>query len=275
VTLNSGSYDKSPVAHHEVITIEDKKIGYIVYTGFNSEYDEELIEAVRELKEDGAEEVILDLRINSGGSVNSAVTLCSALMPATFEEATLCKIVRNPKNEKMEKESYFNLKDTGSLFELDKLTVICSGYSASASELVVMGLRGLDVPVTLIGSKTEGKNCGMDVTRRTIEGVSVEFAPITFMCFNAKGFGDWGEGIEPDIDLTEEGNELSISDKNYPLPRADWGDCQHDIALAAALAKVTGKKVSDSTRSAVLVELPVAAYMEYEIEGIRHYVEER
>ena len=272
--LDMGSYEESPVAHHEVITIEDKKIGYIVYTGFDSEYDDALIEAISELKEGGAEEVILDLRINGGGSVNSAVKLCSALMPAKYEGKTLCRIKRNPKNTVSDQVSDFNLKHTGSLLELDELTVICSGYSASASELLIMGLRGLDVPVTLIGSATEGKNCGMDVTRRTIEGINVEFAPITFMCFNDKGEGDWGDGIVPDIDLTEEGNELSISDKNYPLPRADWGDYQHDIALAAALAKVTGKKVSDSTRSALLVELPVAAYMEYEIEGIRHYVEE-
>lgn len=272
--LTKGGYDESPVAHYEVINIDDKSIGYIVYTGFEMEYDDALLAAIRDLKSGGAEDIILDLRINGGGSVNSATKLCSALMPSTLEDATLCSIERNPKNKKSEQVSYFKLKDTGSIFELDSLTVICSGYSASASELVVMGLRGLDVPVTLIGSTTEGKNCGMDVTRRTVDGINVEFAPITFMCFNAKGFGGWGEGITPDIDLTAEDNTLGVHDANYPLPRADWGDYNHDIALAAALSHVTGKSISQSTRSHMIEELPIAARIEPPMEGIRVYVEE-
>lgn len=58
----------------------------------------------------------------------------------------------------------------------------------------------------------------MDVTRRTINNIHLEYAPITFMCFNAKGFGEWGEGIAPDVDLTSETNEYGVSDSNYPLP---------------------------------------------------------
>lgn len=274
VELSRGTYSGSPVVHYEVINIDNTKIGYIVYTGFESEYNEELVAALQSFAMEGVQEVILDLRINGGGAVNSAVTLCSALMPATFEGATLCSIVRNKRNTKSEQVSSFNLENTGSTLALERLTVIGSGYSASASELVIMGLRGLDVPVTLIGSVTEGKNCGMDVTRRTIDGKTVEFAPITFMCFNAKGVGDWGEGIIPDIDLTQEDNESGVSDKNYPLPRADWGDYNHDIALAVALAHVTGKSVTQPTRSDVSIDLSVAATIERPVEGIRVYNED-
>jgi hypothetical protein len=114
----------------------------------------------------------------------------------------------------------------------------------------------------------------MDVTRRTIDGTTVEFAPITFMCFNAKGFGNWGEGIEPDIDLTNDSNEMGVSDKNYPLPRADWGDINHDIALAAAVAKITGKNVSmSSTRSSSAELTKSDISMPCEVEGIRNYMD--
>lgn len=273
VELKKAAYEDSPVAHYEVINIDDMKVGYVVYTSFDSEYDNELVAALQSLAAEGVKDVILDLRINSGGAVNSAVTLCSALMPTTFEGATLCSVVRNKRNTKSEQMSAFTLENTGSTLALERLTVIASGYSASASELVIMGLRGLDVPVTLIGSTTEGKNCGMDVTRRTIDGKMVEFAPITFMCFNAKGVGDWGEGITPDIDLTVDSNGLGVSDKNYPIPRADWGDYNHDIALAVALGHVTGKKVSQPTRSYAPIELPVAASVERPMEGIRLYKE--
>lgn len=276
VELQKGAYSATPVAHHEVIEVEgfNRKIGYLVYTGFESEYDEELLAAIAELKASGAEELILDLRCNSGGSLLSAQKLTSALVPATFEDQIFCSIERNSLNTKMEPRSEFRLAQTGELLSLQRLTVICSDYTASSSELVIMGLRGLDFPVTLIGSITEGKNCGMDVTRRTIAGISLEFAPITFMCFNAKGVGDWGDGILPDVDLTVEGNQLGISDENYPLPRTDWGDAYYDIALAAALASITGKSVATAPharRQSLDAEatLPLAR----PVQGIRNYVE--
>jgi hypothetical protein len=95
------------------------------------------------------------------------------------------------------------------------------------------------------------------------------------MCFNAKGFGDWGEGIVPDVDLTQEDNELGVYDKNYPLPRADWGDYNHDIALAAAIAKITGKGISQSATRATAESntLTPATSIAKPMEGIRIYHE--
>ena len=238
-------------------------------------YDEELLSVLSNFAAQGVGEVILDLRCNGGGSVASAVKLSSALVPATFEGGVLCRVQRNPKNTKNDTVQEFKLSNTAEhLTNLERIYVICSGYSASASELVVMGLRGLDFPVTLIGSTTEGKNCGMDVTRRKIGDINLEYAPITFMCFNAKGFGDWGEGITPDIDLTAEDNELGIHDKNFPLPRADWGDEEHDLALIAALSKITGKKVSIATRATTTDDYTVAAQITPPVGGSLLYSEE-
>jgi C-terminal peptidase prc len=273
VELSRAHYDASPVAHHEVIEVSGKRIGYLVYTSFESEYDEELLAALQELADGGAEEVILDLRINRGGSVSSAAMLCSALMPETLEGGTLCTLERNPNNKRTNQASTFALEDTGTIFGLDNLTVICSNYSASASELVVMGLRGLDVSVMLIGSQTEGKNCGMDVTRKTIGNKSLEFAPITFMCFNAKGEGDWGEGIIPDINLTDDNNRYGLGDANYPMPRADWGDLDHDIALAVAVADITGQEIS-TTRHGAVAESYVTMAIDNPALGIRLYADE-
>ena len=204
----------------------------------------------------------------------SAQKLTSALVPATFEDHIFCSIERNPLNTKMEPRSEFRLAQTGELLSLQRLTVICSGYTASSSELVIMGLRGLDFPVTLIGSITEGKNCGMDVTRRTIAGISLEFAPITFMCFNAKGAGDWGDGILPDVDLTAEDNQLGVSDENYPLPRTDWGDAHYDIALVAAIASITGKSVTTAPHARrQSLDAEATLPLDRPVQGIRNYVE--
>ena len=271
VELTKASYSETPVIYSDVIEVENQKIGYLAYTSFVGEYDEELLNAIREIKAQGATDLVLDLRCNSGGSVLSAVKLCSALLPIDYEGRVLCHLERNKRNTVVQKQADYLVENSGEILRLERLYVICSDYTASASELVVMGLRGLDFPVMLIGSQTEGKNCGMDVTTRTISNTTVEFAPITFMCFNAKGNGDWGEGIVPDIDLTSEDNEYGVCDKNYPLPRTTWGDYQHDIALATALAKLTGKSLTQpATRSNVAIEASDIS-LPREVEGIRVY----
>ncbi|MBO5900977.1 MAG: PDZ domain-containing protein [Alistipes sp.] len=271
VELTKTSYSETPVIYSDVIEVDNKKIGYLAYTSFVGEYDEELLNAIREIKAQGATDLILDLRCNSGGSVLSAVKLCSALLPIDYEGRVLCHLERNKRNTVVQKQADYLIENSGQILSLERLYVICSDYTASASELVVIGLRGMDFPVMLIGSQTEGKNCGMDVTTRTISNTTVEFAPITFMCFNAKGNGDWGEGIVPDIDLTSEDNEYGVCDKNYPLPRTTWGDYQHDIALATALAKLTGKSLTaPATRSGAAIEASDIV-IPREAEGIRVY----
>ena len=271
VELTKASYSETPVIYSDVIEVDNQKIGYLAYTSFVGEYDEELLNAIREIKAQGATDLVLDLRCNSGGSVLSAVKLCSALLPIDYEGRVLCHLERNKRNTVVQKQADYLVENSGQILRLERLYVICSDYTASASELVVMGLRGLDFPVMLIGSQTEGKNCGMDVTTRTISNTTVEFAPITFMCFNAKGNGDWGEGIVPDIDLTSEDNEYGVCDKNYPLPRTTWGDYQHDIALATALAKLTGKSLMQpTTRSGAAIEASDIS-LSREVEGIRVY----
>lgn len=271
VELTKASYSETPVIYSDVIEVDNQKIGYLAYTSFVGEYDEELLNAIREIKAQGTTDLVLDLRCNSGGSVFSAVKLCSALLPIDYEGRVLCHLERNKRNTVVQKQADYLVENSGEILHLERLYVICSDYTASASELVVMGLRGLDFPVMLIGSQTEGKNCGMDVTTRTISNTTVEFAPITFMCFNAKGYGDWGEGIVPDIDLTSEDNEYGVCDKNYPLPRTTWGDYQHDIALATALAKLTGKSLTQpATRSSVAIEASDIS-LPREVEGMRVY----
>lgn len=278
-TLERAPYSETPVAYYDVLDVEgcDKKIGYLSYLGFESEYNDDLREALMELASEGVEELILDLRCNGGGALTSAILLCSAIVRSSYEGQVLCAIERNKKNYAAPQRSEFKLEDTGSCLNLQRLTVICSENSASASELVIMGLRGLDFPVTLIGSTTMGKNCGMDVTRKEINGRTLEYAPITFMCFNAKGFGDWGEGILPDIDLCSSGNKYGIYNKDYPLPYTHWGDTQQDLALIVALAEITGRPIDIEgvTRGNLVEDVEVALQMPYTEVGTMLYENER
>ena len=269
------AYHETPIAHYEVIDVEDynKRIGYLSYLGFESEYNKELTDVLTYFAAEGIGELILDLRCNGGGALTSAQLLCSAIVPSSYEGQTLCTIERNKRNAVSSQSDTFKLENTGQLLNLERVTVICSDFSASASELVVMGLRGMDFPVRLIGATTEGKNCGMDVTHKRINGKEFEYAPITFMCFNAKGFGDWGEGITPDIDLTSESNISGVYDEYYPLPYTDWGDSKRDIALAVAIADITGKSISQKgvTRCNSESGITIAETMARPVVGTRLY----
>ena len=273
--LERGIYHETPIAYYDVIDVEGygKRVGYLVYLGFESEYNTELSEVLAQLAAEGVEELILDLRCNGGGALSSAIVLCSGLVPSSYEGKTLCSIERNKKNAVSATSSEFQLVNTGQHLKLNRLTVICSGNSASASELVIMGLRGLDFPVTLIGSTTEGKNCGMDVTFKTINGKSLEYAPITFMCFDAKGFGGWGEGVVPDVELTLQSNKYGVYDEYYPLPYTAWGDSKRDIGLAVALADITGKAISQKeiTRNSMEEDIAIATTVARPVMGTRLY----
>lgn len=248
--LQRGSYFATPIAYCDLLDIEgvDKRIGYLVYNSFESNYNDELEAALAGLKAEGVEELILDLRCNSGGSVSSAVLLCSSIWGSAHEGELLFELRRNPKNISNNRTTQCLVEANTASLDLERLTVICSNYSASASEMVITGMRGVDIPVTLIGCTTEGKNCGMDVTRRSIGSLYLEYAPITFMCYNAEGFGEYGEGIVPDVDLCKE-NKYGVSDEHYPIPRCEWGNVNNDIALAVAVASVAGKQVSQEAKT--------------------------
>ena len=69
-------------------------------------------------------------------------------------------------------------------------------------------------------------------------------------------------------------NEFGVSDDYYPLPYSDWGDTHYDIALAVALADITGSGISQSTRSATLSDIAIATTLERPSVGIRLYSEE-
>lgn len=80
---------------------------------------------------------------------------------------------------------------------LSKVYCLVSGQTASASELVINSLRGIDIEVILIGEQTNGKNVGMEGTEFTTKAGTYEFFPITFQSYNAKDFGKYEKGFPP------------------------------------------------------------------------------
>ncbi|MDI1316864.1 S41 family peptidase [Flavobacterium sp.] len=126
----------------------DDKTGYIVLSQFNAKASSETKEALEKLKNDGAKQIILDLRGNPGGLLHEAVNVCN-LFVAKGEIIVTTK----SKNTKYNNTN----KTTREPFDTEiPLVVIVDGKSASASEIVSGALQDLDRAV-IVGSRSFGK----------------------------------------------------------------------------------------------------------------------
>ncbi len=126
----------------------DAKTGYIVLTTFSQKASQQVKEALEQLKKEGAERIILDLRGNGGGLLNEAVNICNLFVPKN-------EVIVTTKS-KIEKHNniYKTMRDPIDL-EIP-VVVLVDGRSASASEIVAGALQDLDRAV-VIGSRSFGK----------------------------------------------------------------------------------------------------------------------
>jgi carboxyl-terminal processing protease len=126
----------------------DDKTGYIVLNQFTNKASAQVKEALEQLKREGAEKIILDLRGNPGGLLNEAVNICNLFVPKN-------EIIVTTKS-KIEKHNN-TFKTTRDPIDTEiPLVVILDGKSASASEIVSGALQDLDRAV-IIGSRSFGK----------------------------------------------------------------------------------------------------------------------
>jgi len=126
----------------------DDKTGYIVLTQFNQKASYETKEALEKLKDDGATQIILDLRGNPGGLLNEAVNICNLFVPKN-------EIIVTTKSKNSKYNNTYKTNKDPVDTEIP-LVVIVDGKSASASEIVSGALQDLDRAV-VIGSRSFGK----------------------------------------------------------------------------------------------------------------------
>lgn len=266
LTMNKGPYYENPVAYCGLLkenkesgfVFGDKKIGYIVYLSFEAAFDMELINSIKGLKAMGATDIIIDLRTNGGGSVFSASYFGSMLMSADKVGKNLVTLERHKSNilgstkvpivnEVKIGNEIVELPNLG----LEKVYVITTSSTASASEMLVMGLRSQGVEAYTIGQTTNGKNCGMDVMSRNYGSYTYEFAPITFMALYDDYDVDYADGIVPNVDFTTLPEHFAQDSWMYyalsifPIPDMGqlWGEYLYDVAVSEAVARTIGGTV--------------------------------
>ena len=175
ISMTATDMYSNPVNVIKILNAGGKKTGYLHFSGFTREAAGDLVEVFRGFKEEGIEELILDLRYNNGGYNTTCQVLASMIAPISVvqEGAVFNKAIFNKNlQEEMEDDECFALeysfKDDGkevtykpgeANLSLPRLWVIATGQSASASESLICGLKPY-MNVTLVGTTTYGKFCG-------------------------------------------------------------------------------------------------------------------
>lgn len=206
-TLGAGSVTLSSV-QHSVLNVGGASVGYLLFNDHLLTAEAPLISAVQALRNANVTDLVLDLRYNTGGYLYIAsqlATMIAGAGPTTGQvfERTLFNSKRSASNEAT---PFFNVacvpnpstfdctrSDGLPMLNLQRVFVLVSGATCSASEAIVNGLRGVNVDVRLIGTTTCGKPYGFFGQ----DNCGISYFPIEFQGVNAKGFGDYADGFVP------------------------------------------------------------------------------
>lgn len=181
-------------------------IGYIAIAEFGEKTAEEFADTVSELESKGMTSMIVDLRDNPGGMVDSVTKILDQILPAGVTVWT--------ENKAGEKKEYMSDADC-----LDyPMAVLINGNSASSSEIFAGAIRDYEYG-TLIGTKTFGKGIVQSI-RRLADGSAIKLTTARY--FTPNGENIHGAGIEPDIELEykyldPDATEYDMMDDNQVL----------------------------------------------------------
>ena len=220
---------KNPVHHYSTLDYSGGKIGYLMYNQFVSNYDDYLKTIFSEFKSNSVDELILDLRYNPGGSINSAIVLAS-LITGQFENE-----IFNTEQWNNDIQNYWinnnpeylinRFTTFQSSLNLSRVYILTTRSSASASELIINCLKPY-INVVQIGTPTYGKYQA-SVTLYDSENFSNQnvnrshnyaLQPLVLKTLNVNGVTDYYNGINPDYEYEERAFDMGqVGDLNEPM----------------------------------------------------------
>ena len=253
VDVTAGSYQYNPVLTNSVILLSPKtggdphRIGYMALESFDISAQSSLEWSLNQLLQNDIQDLILDLRFCVGGAMEQCRYLMTSIVGAGNLQKTMAKLEFADDKwetwtfEHSDNPDVQNTLGTGPDLGINRLYVICSESTASAAEIVINSLKGIDFPVYTFGSRTEGKNVGMttSVIYNNSKTRAFEFAPITFRIYNAKDNTDYADGIEPDFVVNNQNTiQTSSDDIDYMFPYGpnDWEWWFREYAVSWAVS---------------------------------------
>lgn len=225
VSITKTQINENPVYLSTVIESEEHKIGYLVYNNFRANYNDELNQAISQLKSQGITDLVIDLRYNGGGSVQTAVYF-GAMITGQFNNQDFTKLTYNSKRSNNNSTYKFentaklyndNLQQTGTFnitnLNLTEVYVLTTRGSASASEMLISCLKPY-IEVVTVGMTTYGKTVGSITLYdspssyyTSNEGINTShrwaMQPIVFEYRNSQNQSSPTQGIIPNHEINE------------------------------------------------------------------------
>ncbi len=247
VTLTSMDIETTPVRRAQVLESNNRKVGYVQYNQFIPTAQQELIDAFSLFRQQQIDDLVLDMRYNGGGRVIMAAQLGFMVAGNQSLERVFTTNTLNDKCQAEERSTEFESRvidwPNNAFTEqqlpsvsLPRVYILTTRGTASASENVINGLRGIDVEVVLIGDATRGKPYGFVPA----QNCGTVYYTIQFASENAKGFGDYADGFMPsgasssgEIGLTANVPGCQVSD-DFSQPLGS----QQEALFAAALQHI-------------------------------------
>ena len=179
------------VSHLSLYEVDGRRVGYLFFRNFVTPSIAALDEAFAALRGEQVTELVLDLRYNGGGLVTVARHLASLIGGTRTEGQVMAEYFHNANNAFRNEVIRFEAREHA--LGLDRLVVVTSRSSASASEMIVNALRPF-MPVVTVGDATYGKPVG----QYGINFCEKVLYPVSFTLRNALGQGDYFGGIPAD-----------------------------------------------------------------------------
>ncbi|MCR9082302.1 MAG: S41 family peptidase [Cyclobacteriaceae bacterium] len=245
VELNAVQLAEDPNFLDTIYTINNQKIGYVVYHFFapgpgsgSTAYDQEMDAIFAKFKAESINHLIVDFRYNGGGFVSSAVNLASLIAPGVTQNDIFSKTKYNSFlsgfDDFQNVQTPFRTKaqNLGNILSGNRVYILTSSRTASASELIINGLRPY-MDVFLIGDVTTGKNVG-SIPFEDEENPQNTYGilPIVTQSANSQDESDYTNGFTPNISARE------VEERLRP-----FGDVNEQL-LRTAIAEITGQSPS-------------------------------
>ncbi len=203
VSLTKSEFTENPIFKTDILTVGSENVGYLMYNGFVRNFDVSLNSIFGLFQGNNIQHLVLDLRYNPGGSVNSSILLSSMITGQFTGQIYSTEQWNSDLTEQFfqqDPESLVNRfvdNDNGmslNSLNLNTVYILTTGSSASASELVINCLDPY-INVIQIGTTTTGKYQASTLVLKEI---------------NAAGVTDYDNGLDPDIEIAEDISNLGV-----------------------------------------------------------------
>ena len=246
VTLTSELITSTPVQHVGTVTSPaGATVGYMLFNDHLRNAEAGLIDAVRTFNAvpGGIEDLIIDMRYNSGGYLYIASQLAYMIAGSAATAGQVFeRLIFNDKHpetnpvtgEALRPIPFHNVTETAPsglalpTLDLRRVFILSGPNTCSASEAVINGLRGIDIEVVLIGEPTCGKPYGFYPT----DNCGTTYFTVQYQGVNAKGFGDYIDGFAPVEGATRDGANVPGCRAADDLTRALGDPAEGRLATA-------------------------------------------